>query len=335
LWSLQDTYEGKTFFDRWNFFTGRDPTNGMVNYLDRNASIQSRLIYTREDGKVIMKGDDSTRLERGVHRPSVRISSWAQYNTGLFILDLDKVPWGCAVWPAFWLLGNGPWPNSGEVDIIEGVHDNEHNQVAYHTAPNCFLDPNVSVSSTIHTLNGQPNLVCDGNVNSNSGCGFTDWSRASYGPYFDSQGGGVFATKWDEHEISTWSFYRAAIPQDIIAGRPNPSHWGVPSARLLPTNCNPLSKFFINMSIIFDITFCGDWAGNSYATFKSCPATCEERLMEPVNFQNATWVINNLKVYRKQPLYGTITANSAQVVFPTWISFVPVVAGWLALVTLI
>ena len=23
----------------------------------------------------------------------------------------------------------------GEVDIIEGVHDNEHNQVAYHTAP--------------------------------------------------------------------------------------------------------------------------------------------------------------------------------------------------------
>lgn len=24
---------------------------------------------------------------------------------------------------------------SGEVDIIEGVHDNEHNQVAYHTAP--------------------------------------------------------------------------------------------------------------------------------------------------------------------------------------------------------
>jgi hypothetical protein len=24
---------------------------------------------------------------------------------------------------------------TGEVDIIEGVHDNEHNQVAFHTAP--------------------------------------------------------------------------------------------------------------------------------------------------------------------------------------------------------
>jgi len=39
------------------------------SYVDRNTSIQSRLIYTREDGKVIMKGDDYTWLERGVHRP--------------------------------------------------------------------------------------------------------------------------------------------------------------------------------------------------------------------------------------------------------------------------
>jgi len=110
-----------------------------TSYVDRNTSIRSRLIYTRDDGKVIMKGDNSTWLERGVHRPrcvsstrtlvdavcdpslrSVRISSWAQYNTGLFILNLDKVPWGCgelalhlmegsdsqsiypATWPAYW-----------------------------------------------------------------------------------------------------------------------------------------------------------------------------------------------------------------------------------------
>ena len=39
------------------------------SYVDRNTSIQSRLIYTREDGKVIMKGDNSTWLEHGVHRP--------------------------------------------------------------------------------------------------------------------------------------------------------------------------------------------------------------------------------------------------------------------------
>lgn len=27
--------------------------------------------------------------------PSVRIQSQTQYNTGLFILDLNRAPWGC------------------------------------------------------------------------------------------------------------------------------------------------------------------------------------------------------------------------------------------------
>lgn len=32
-----------------------------------------------------------------------------------------------------------------------------------------------------------------------------------------------------------------------------------------------------------DITFCGDWAGNSYAT-SGCPGTCPDRLKDPANF---------------------------------------------------
>ena len=45
------------------------PKTRFLSYVDRNTSIRSRLIYTRGDGKVIMKGDNSTRLERGAHRP--------------------------------------------------------------------------------------------------------------------------------------------------------------------------------------------------------------------------------------------------------------------------
>lgn len=56
------------------------------------------------------------------------------------------------MWPAWWTvcvyvlipspivashslhLVSGPnWPQGGEIDIIEGVHDNVHNQVAFHT----------------------------------------------------------------------------------------------------------------------------------------------------------------------------------------------------------
>ncbi|KAI0662806.1 glycoside hydrolase family 16 protein [Cubamyces menziesii] len=314
IWTIQDTYEGKTFFDTFDFFTGQDPTHGMVNYTDRATAFSNNLSYVTDDGKVVMKGDDSTWLASGVYRNSVRISSQKQYNTGLFILDLNHAPWGCGVWPAWWTLGGGQWPYTGEIDIIEGVHDNAHNQVTWHTGPNCTLNPNTSFTGTIVQSNGQPNLDCDGTINNNAGCGVTEWSRASYGPVFDAQGGGVFAMKWDDEGIAVWSFYRAAVPKDVLNGQPDPSSWGEPVAALDPNGCDPITNF-VNHSIIFDITFCGDWAGNSYAT-SGCPGTCTDRLMDPSNFVNASWNINTLKVYKKQTLAGLVTGG-AQSDLPT------------------
>jgi len=255
-----------------------------------------------------MKGDNTTTLALGVNRDSVRISSQKLYQTGLFILDLNKAPWGCAVWPAFWTVNNNNWPYGGEIDIIEGVHDNQHNQITWHTGPGCELTtPTSNFSGTIVQTNGVDNRDCNALINNNAGCGVIEWSRASYGPYFDSQGGGAFAMKWDETGIAVWSFYRSTIPQDILDGQPNPSGWGTPDAALDPDGCNPL-QYFTNHSIVFDITFCGDWAGNSYNT-SDCPGTCAERLVDPSNFVNASWNINSLKVYEKQNLAGVISGS--------------------------
>jgi len=308
LWLLLDTYAGKTFFDRWDFFNNSDPTHGTVTYVNASYAFQNGLVYVEDDGTVIMKGDNTSWLASGQYRDSVRISSQAQYYTGLFILDLNRAPWGCGVWPAFWTIGSGQWPYTGEIDIIEGVHDNEHNQVAWHTAPGCYLTADANFTGQVQQINGQNNTACDGTINNNAGCSITEWSRASYGPYFDAQGGGVFAMKWDENGIAVWSFYRAAVPQDIVQGSPNPANWGVPVAALGPAGCDPL-KFFVNHSIIFDITFCGDWAGNSYAT-SGCPGSCSDILMDPTNFANASWSINSLKVYRKATLNGRVSSSS-------------------------
>lgn len=300
LWVIKDTYAGKTFFDGFKFFNYKDPTNGHVEYVNASTAFSNGLAYVTDDNHVFMKGDQWSWLDWGVYRQSVRIESTAQYDSGhLFVLDVNKAPWGCGIWPAFWTVGPN-WPYSGEIDIIEGVHDNEHNQVAWHTAPGCMLTDKPAVNFTGTLVH---NLDCNGLINFNAGCGVTDWSRASYGPYFDAQGGGVFVMKFDENSISVWSFYRAAIPKDLLNGTPNPSSWSTPSATLDSAGCNPISQYFNKQSVVFDITFCGDWAGNSYAT-SGCPGSCEERLRDPRNFVNATWDINSLKVYRKQSFSG-------------------------------
>ncbi|KAF9484359.1 glycoside hydrolase family 16 protein [Pholiota conissans] len=311
LWLPEDTYAGTDFFDRWTFFDQPDFTHGTVTYVNRQTAFDKGYAFVQDDGTIIMKADTTSVLPAGVNRESVRINSNTTYNGGLFILDLNRAPWGCAIWPAFWTVGLGrTWPANGEVDILEGVHDQEHNQIAWHTEAGCLIDPTAPFTGQLTQTNGVNNTNCDANLNQNSGCAVTEWSRASYGPFFEAQGGGILAMKWDENDISVWSFFRAAIPTDVTQGTPNPSLWGPPSATLRNTTCD-IENNFINHTIVFDITFCGDWAGNSYAT-SGCPGTCPDRLMDPTNFVNATWSINSLKVYRKQTIAGNITALAGE-----------------------
>jgi beta-glucanase (GH16 family) len=43
-----------------------------------------------------------------------------------------KLPDGSGLWPAFWALGNGKWPDTGEIDIMEYVGEPDWTSVALH-----------------------------------------------------------------------------------------------------------------------------------------------------------------------------------------------------------
>ena len=43
-----------------------------------------------------------------------------------------KLPSGSGFWPAFWLLGAGDWPDTGEIDIMENVGEPDWTSVALH-----------------------------------------------------------------------------------------------------------------------------------------------------------------------------------------------------------
>jgi beta-glucanase (GH16 family) len=43
-----------------------------------------------------------------------------------------KLPAGAGLWPAFWALGTGKWPDTGEIDVMENVGDPAWVSVALH-----------------------------------------------------------------------------------------------------------------------------------------------------------------------------------------------------------
>jgi len=294
-YKISDQYAGSTFFDRWDFFNEADPTNGNVNYLAKPDAISKQLAYVENDGTVVIKVDDTNWVSAGANRDSVRISSSKSYTGGLFVLDVQAMPHGCGVWPAWWTVGP-QWPNNGEIDIVEGVHDQQFNQMTLHTASGCTLDPSpVKPKSTILSKD------CNVAVNYNAGCAFLDTDTASYGAGLNAAGGGVFAMLWTDDAISVWFFARSNVPSDLQGlksktnGTADPSGWGVPKARWASTACST-SKFFKDHSIVFDTTLCGDWAGATYGG-AGCPGTCADRLKDPANFKDAAWRINSVTVF--------------------------------------
>jgi hypothetical protein len=159
--------------------------------------------------------------------------------------------------PRSWTLGDN-WPNNGEIDIIEGINEQVGNSITAHTSSGC------SVSGTRQT--GQhitPN--CDvnaANQTTNQGCQTRDNRYTSYGAGFNYNGGGVYAVEWNSLFIKVWMFPRGQVPADALQGQPVPANWGLPAA-VFQGACD-IDQHFIANRIVFDVTFCGDWAGSAW-----------------------------------------------------------------------
>lgn len=95
-YSVQDTYSPQNWFQNFQFFTGADPTDGFVDYLDQASAQAEGLI--EETSSFAKWGVDSSNITT-TGRGSVRLTSNKSYNSGLFILDVAHMPIGCGTWP--------------------------------------------------------------------------------------------------------------------------------------------------------------------------------------------------------------------------------------------
>jgi beta-glucanase (GH16 family) len=135
-----DEFSGSTL-DRthWNVVvSGRTVNNELQAYVDDPEVLRvhggSLVIQPRVRRGVVTADGRSFDFVSG------RIDSRAKvsftYGTAAARMRLAD---GAGVWPAFWALGDGRWPDTGEIDIMENVGDAGWTSVALH-GPGYFGD---------------------------------------------------------------------------------------------------------------------------------------------------------------------------------------------------
>ncbi|KAJ3892012.1 glycoside hydrolase family 16 protein [Lentinula edodes] len=306
-------YSGDEFFSEWDYYGDIDNTTwGNVDYVDQSTGASQRLTYIDPNtNHAIIRVDNTTNITAAatVNRNSVKITTKDAYPIGsLVIIDTWHIPYGCSVWPSFWMLGtNLLWPNSGEIDIIEAINNLDSNQYALHTTSGCFLGTNSIQSGSILQTN----------CSTGAGCVVQEKKPNSFGSGFAQAGGGVFATQLDVSGIYMWFWPRGSLPASISQANSsstmNLADWGTPTAAYLSNACN-ITQYFQPQQLIIDITLCGVWAGvPSIYNSTGCSGQCIDNVIGTGNpiYNNAYWDIAYIRTYLATATTTVTTGNTS------------------------
>ena len=150
--SVAATNQAKTvFFDdfsgpeldrsRWNvIITGQTVNNEQQAYVDSSEVLSiahGAEAAGAENGALVVqavfKPGFTTRNGRMFDFISGRIDTRGKFETayGSWAARI-KLPPGSGLWPAFWALGTGRWPDTGEIDILEYTGDTDWISAALH-----------------------------------------------------------------------------------------------------------------------------------------------------------------------------------------------------------
>ncbi|KAI0795406.1 glycoside hydrolase family 16 protein [Abortiporus biennis] len=323
-YELLREYAGQTFFDGWDWYGSWDNlTLSNVWWVNQSVASATNLAYINPAGNAILKVDNTSVVSAGTPdmpgtRNSVRITTTDFYSLGtLWLISLRHIPFGCSVWPAFWSKGPA-WPNDGEIDIIEAINLMDHNQMALHTLPGCTHDD--------PGKDKQKGTTIRADCGTTGGCTVAETTPGSYAEAFSANGGGVFATQFDETGINIWFWPRAEVPASITQLSSTQtsldiSAWGIPSAAY-PSgpSCN-ITEFFPPQQIVLDIALCGHWAGTTASyTDAGCGSAgptgdCYQDMVlgaPGTKFDNAYFEIEWMRTFSKNAVPKPVTSTTEQ-----------------------
>ena len=274
---LQDDYSGDNFFKKMSFFTvcsawplyGPPTLTSVIGKRSYQRICQLRQLQHRQ-----IRGPDCHSWGSGLHRrrkqedcfrerpqqcpchkqrsvQSRPCCSRSQSHAGRYLRHVARFvsltehtvsPGFADFKPHSWMVGPN-WPNEGEIDIIEGVHDQSQNDMTLHTSAGCTISNNGHFSGGSVTTSN-----CDVAAQGNAGCQIAASNSATYGTQFNNNGGGVCATEWTSNHINIWFWQQGSQPGDVLGASPNPAGWGRPLASFTPS-CN-LDSYFQNQQIV-------------------------------------------------------------------------------------
>jgi len=137
-----DEFSGTTLDrSKWNVIvTGRTVNNEQQAYVDSSETISI------VSGDVAAGADNGALMIHALYRPGFKTPEGRSFDFISGRIDTRgkvefaygtaaarvKLTAGPGLWPAFWALGTGRWPDTGEMDILENVGDPTWTNFALH-----------------------------------------------------------------------------------------------------------------------------------------------------------------------------------------------------------
>lgn len=224
----------------------------------------------------------------------------------LWVLDLNHMPTGCGTWPAWWTVGWDPWPDNGEIDIIEGANLQDHAHSALHTKKGCTMPPGTENFNGYWSKTSSGDALDCWNLATpdNTGCSIESYEDA-YGEPLNRKGGGLYVMQLHHNKyIRVWFFTRQEAPSDLTSGSPTPDFWTKKPLAYFPLGSKCPGSTFQEQRVVINTTFCGGYSGYNFTTAQGCPgnglADCEKYVRNnPSAFREAYWDISSMKVYKR------------------------------------
>mmetsp|Transcript_4503 Transcript_4503/g.8148 ORF Transcript_4503/g.8148 Transcript_4503/m.8148 type:complete len:479 (+) Transcript_4503:91-1527(+) len=323
-YQLKEVHHGDSFFDFYEFSDGPDSLGsaGYNTYVSKQKAQDLGLIQVvQEQGENQQDGETETYVViksqpgKGPRdsygnrfRDSVRLEGKRRFDRGLIVLDVQHMPAGCGVWPAFWTTDEAVWPNHGEIDIVEGINSQDVVKTALHTSEDCDMYAHVprwewsgewdTATGIPDTYTGQPNTNVQVEADNcwvmaphqwaNQGCVAVAQENGTIGTSMNKIGGGAYVLEWDPTNgyIKSWVFKNGNLPKNLIASMnsadnqnndvvPDPTTWGLPYAYFrIGEGSGCSADHFLNHHIVINLAFCGTVAGNRFA--RDCPALYQQ-----------------------------------------------------------